>query len=207
MDRAPRLAASPFTTAPKASLRLVHPPMLESFISGGENHRSFLERPMHLRFAHRYAAFALTLALAACAPVEPGAPMMPGSVNAPPPPMAVAGDALLTETLWSWKETVMSGNKRITPDASDRYTLLFQPGGMVSVRADCNRGSATYTLNGASLSLGPVALTRAMCPPGSRDTEFLAGLSAVSGQVFRGNDLTLTLKDGSGTMVFTPQRQ
>ena len=162
---------------------------------------------MPFHFARPSAVFALALALAACAPVEPGAPMMPGSVNAPPPPMAAAGDALLTETLWMWKETLMSGNKRITPDAPDRYTLLFQPGGMVSVRADCNRGSASYTLNGASLVLSPIALTRAMCPPGSKDTEFLAGLSAVSGQVFRGNDLTLTLKDGSGTMVFTSPRQ
>lgn len=162
---------------------------------------------MHSRFARPFAPLALALALAGCAPADPGAPKMPGSVNAPPPPMAAAGDALLTETLWSWQETVMSGSKRITPDAPDSYTLLFQPGGMVSVRADCNRGSASYTLNGASLLLGSIALTRAMCPPGSKDTEFLAGLSAVSGQVFRGSELTLTLKDGAGTMVFASPRQ
>jgi heat shock protein HslJ len=162
---------------------------------------------MHPRLARPLTTLALALALASCAPADPGAPRMPGSVNAPPPPMAAAGDALLTETLWSWKETVMSGNKSITPDAPDRYTLLFQPGGKVSVRADCNRGSASYTLNGGSLSFGPIALTRAMCPSGSKDTEFLAGLAAVSGQLFRGNELTLALKDGSGTMVFTSPRQ
>lgn len=139
---------------------------------------------MHPPLVRSIAALAMVVVLVACGPVEPRRPLTPGSVNAPPPPMAATGDALLTETLWSWKETVMRGNRRIAPDAPDRYTLLFQPGGVVSVRADCNRGSASYALNGASLSLGPIALTRAMCPPGSRDTEFLAELAAVSGRRF-----------------------
>ena len=39
-----------------------------------------------------------------------------------------------------------------------------------------------------------MALTRAMCPPGSMDTEFVQGLAAVSGQLFKGNELVLTLK-------------
>ena len=93
----------------------------------------------------------LSLAIAACSPVNPGAPLMPGSVNAPPPPMAAAGDALLTDTLWSWKETVMSDGKRISPDVPGRYTVLFQAGGKVAVQADCNRGTGTYALNGSAL--------------------------------------------------------
>lgn len=159
---------------------------------------------MRLRPASSLAVLTLVVA---CSPANPGAPLMPGSVNAPPPPMIAAGDALLTNTLWSWQETVMSGDKRIVPDASDRYTLLFQPGGVVAVRADCNRGSASYTLDGGALSFGPLAITRAMCPPGSKDGEFLTALAAVSGQLFRGDDLVLTLKSDSGSMLFTSPRQ
>ncbi len=88
-----------------------------------------------------------------------------------------------------------------------RYTVLFQAGGKVAVQADCNRGSGSYALNGSALSFGPLAMTRAMCPPGSRDGEFLAALSAVTGQAFRGNDLVLTLKSDSGSMLFTTPRQ
>ena len=88
-----------------------------------------------------------------------------------------------------------------------RYTVLFQAGGKVAVQADCNRGSGSYALNGSALSFGPLAMTRAMCPPGSKDGEFLAALSAVSGQAFRGNDLVLTLKSDSGSMLFTTPRQ
>lgn len=148
---------------------------------------------------------ALATALAGCATDVP--PVMPGAVNAPPPPMAAVGDALLTGTVWRWTGTLMSDDARITPDAPERYTLEFQPGGKVAVRADCNRGAGSYVLNGGALTFGPLAMTRAMCPPGSRDAEFLRGLAAVQGQLFRGSDLVLTLKLDSGSMFFATSRQ
>ena len=51
----------------------------------------------------------------------------------------------------------------------------------MNVRADCNRGSATYVRNGSSLGIGPIALTRMACPSESRDAEFVKGLGNVSG--------------------------
>ena len=159
----------------------------------------------HLLFAP--VVFVVALAIAACASTDAGAPLMPGSVNAPPPPLVLTGDALLTGTTWAWRETVMSNDKRIKPDAPERYTLLFQPGGAVAVRADCNRGSGRYELNGGSLSFGPMAVTRAMCPPDSMDSEFMKEIGAVSGQLFKGDELVLTLKLDSGSMFFTTTRQ
>jgi heat shock protein HslJ len=145
--------------------------------------------------------------VAACAPTEPKPPALPGYVNAPPPAMAVAGDALLTGTLWTWQGTQMRDGTRVTPDDPERYTLQFQPGGRVNVRADCNRGSASYVLTGNVLNFGPIALTRAACPAGSRDTEFVNNLDAVSGQLFQGNELVLTLKADAGSMRFVTTRQ
>ncbi len=149
---------------------------------------------------------AFAAALAGCAATN-APPVMPGAVNAPPPPMAAAGDTLLTGTTWRWTGTSMSDGSRITPDAPDRYTLDFQPGGLVTVRADCNRGSGSYRIDGGALTFGPLAMTRAMCPPGSKDAEFVRGLAAVSGQLFRGNELVLTLKLDSGSMTFATPRQ
>ena len=159
-----------------------------------------------MRRSPALAVGVLALVVAACAATDAGAPLMPGSVNAPPPPLVLPGDALLTGTTWSWRETVMSDDKRIKPDAPERYTLLFQPGGAVAVRADCNRGSGRYELNGGSLSFGPMALTRAMCPPGSMDSEFMKQLGGVSGQLFKGDELVLTLKFDSGSMFFATTR-
>jgi heat shock protein HslJ len=145
--------------------------------------------------------------LVACAPAEIKPPSLPGYVNAPPPAMAAAGDSLLTETVWTWQGTQLRDGTRITPDDPERYTLVFQPGGKVNVRADCNRGATDYVLTGSALTFGPLALTRAACQPGSRDAEFVKNLAAVSGQRFSGNDLVLTLKADSGSMRFTTTRQ
>ena len=160
---------------------------------------------MRLRYAIPLGL--LPVALAACTVTEPGPPVLPGYVNVPPPPIAAAGDALLTNTVWAWQETQVKGGARTVPDAPGNYTLEFRPGGMVAVRADCNRGSTSYLLNGGALSFGAIALTRSMCPPGSRDAEFLQALAAVTGQLFRDNDLVLTLKGDSGSMRFTAPRQ
>jgi heat shock protein HslJ len=140
----------------------------------------------------------------ACASTD-SPPVLPGSVNAPPPeiiPVADAGDATLTVGIWLWQGTQRGGEPAIVPDAPERYTLEFQPGGRVSVRADCNRGSGSYTLNGASLTFGPLALTRAMCAPGSLDVEFLRGLTATSTHRNNGRELVLMFAGNAGSMRF-----
>ena len=146
-------------------------------------------------------AILLPFALAACAATGTGGPVLPGLVNAPPPPIA-AEDSLPLGVVWSWQSTQMSDGALVVPDGRERYTLLFQPGGTVRVRADCNSGSGSYVRSGNTLAMGPVALTRMACPADSRDAEFLRGLSAVSGHLIRGNDLVLTLKADSGSMRF-----
>jgi para-nitrobenzyl esterase len=144
--------------------------------------------------------------LVACATSPTGGVVLPGHVAAPPPPIVAPGDALLTGTVWTWQGTQMRDSTRFTPDSPERYTLEFQPGGKLIVRADCNRGSASYLLDGSALSFGPIALTRAMCPPGSKDADFLRGVQAVSGHLLHGGELELTLKSGAGSMRFAPSR-
>ena len=147
----------------------------------------------------------LPAALAACAATGTGGPVLPGLVNAPPPPMA-AEDTLPIGVVWLWQATRMTDGVVIVPEGHERYTLEFRPGGTVNVRADCNRGSATYVRNGSALGIGPIALTRMACPSDSRDVDFLKGLGNVSGHLIRGNDLVLTLKVDSGSMQFTSSR-
>ena len=149
---------------------------------------------------------ACVLVVAGCAD-QPTGPRLPGSINAPPPPIDVSGDALLTGTVWTWQGTQTSDGRKVVPDAPERYTLEFQPGGRVNVRVDCNRGSTSYLLTGGALTFGPLALTKMACPPGSRDAEFARDLATVSAQTFQGNDLVLTLKGNAGSMRFTTTRQ
>jgi heat shock protein HslJ len=162
--------------------------------------------------AMRFRSFVLSLAcpiafaVTGCAD-QPTTPKLPGAINAPPPPIDVGGDSLLTGTVWAWQGTTMSDGAKIVPDAPERYTLEFQPGGQATVRADCNRGATSYLLNDVQLTFGPIALTKMACPPGSRDAEFLKELAVVASQRFQGYELVLTLRGNSGSMRFTTTRQ
>jgi para-nitrobenzyl esterase len=90
-----------------------------------------------------------------------------------------------------------------TIDTPDLYTIRFESGGRVAVRADCNRGTGTYTVSSdRRLTVNPFALTRAMCPPGSMSDRFAAQLSRATRYEVRGGDMYLTLAADSGTFRF-----
>jgi uncharacterized protein YidB (DUF937 family)/heat shock protein HslJ len=90
-----------------------------------------------------------------------------------------------------------------TIDTPDRYTVRFDSGGRLAVRADCNRGTGTYTVSSdRRLMVNPLALTRAMCPLGSLSDRFAAQVSRATRYEVRGGDLYLTLAADSGTLRF-----
>jgi heat shock protein HslJ len=70
----------------------------------------------------------------------------------------------------SWQLVKFQGgdDTSLMPDDKSKYTITFGKDGRVSARIDCNRGSGTWKSSGSNqLQFGPIALTRAMCPPGS----------------------------------------
>ena len=150
-------------------------------------------------------ALTLPFVLAACAATGAGGPVLPGLVNAPPPPMG-AEDSLPLGVVWTWLSTQTGDGGFVVPEGRDRYTVEFRTGGTVNVRADCNRGSGNYTRTGNALGIGPIALTRMACPADSRDADFVKGLAAVSGHSMVGSDLILTFKANAGSMRFTSSR-
>jgi len=102
--------------------------------------------------------------------------------------------------LWHWEGQV--ANDPVVIDQPSRYTLEIQPGGKALVRADCNRGSASYRLDGRSLSIKLGALTRAACPAGSLSDRFLKALESVVIQRTKGQNLFLDLPAENGTLKF-----
>ena len=156
----------------------------------------------------RPIAVALALAAGACATQDPalapsaGAPTyMPA--NATPPMMTVASNEIVGP-VWLWQRTQLVDGKLVTPAAPDRYTLAFQGGGRMNLRADCNRGTSAYEVNGNVMKLSAAALTKMGCPAGSQDAEFIAELGRVASYTVVSNELVLTLTDG-GAMRFRAQ--
>ena len=86
-----------------------------------------------------------------------------------------------------------------TPQDRSHYTLAFAADGSATLRADCNRGTGTWMSQGPNqLQFGPIASTRAMCPPGSLSDRYLAQFEWIRSYVTRDGHLFLaTMADGA----------
>ena len=120
----------------------------------------------------RLAALAAVtlLTLQACAPLPPAGET---------PPAAPA--RLPVDGTWYWAGT-LGGNGLTSPESPTRTSSIdFGPDGALVVRADCNTGRSRYTLDGRSLQLAPIAITKAVCGAGSTGTVFVSQLQAATG--------------------------
>jgi heat shock protein HslJ len=103
------------------------------------------------------------------------------------------------------------GTTRIAEPA--RFTLRFGSDGRASLRLDCNRGSGDYTLNPAgdgdsgSLRFGPIAATRALCPPPHLDERVARDLGHVRGYLLKDGKLYLSLMADAAIYEWAPAPQ
>ena len=109
----------------------------------------------------------------------------------------------LVGATWLWQETLTGDGQRVAPADPTRYTLELSPEGRLAARADCNRATGNYAVDGNRLTLGPLAMTRAACLPGSLDQLFAAQLGAAATYQIQGDTLFVALAGDSGTMRFS----
>jgi para-nitrobenzyl esterase len=122
-------------------------------------------------------------------------------------PLAIlerAAPAALPGTSWQLVKFQGGDGKTMTPDAGI-YTVEFAADGSVSVRLDCNRGRGTWKSIGANqIELGPLALTRAMCPNPALHDQIARQWTAIRSFLIKDGDLFLTLTDDGGSYEFRP---
>ena len=110
----------------------------------------------------------------------------------------------ITNITWQWVELIENNpaGQSVVADP-ENYTLTFLDDGSVSIKADCNTGNGRYTVDGNKLEFNPImALTMALCPPGSLHDQFLRLLGQVDTFGSLDGRLVLVLKDGAGEMRF-----
>jgi heat shock protein HslJ len=117
-------------------------------------------------------------------------------------PAAVFNPADVVNATWQWEGTT-TPVEEITVDKPGNYTLALLPGGLVQGKADCNRYRGTYTLEGQSITFGPLVTTRMMCPPGSQADEFLKELSNAALIFTEGENMFIDQFADGGTMKFS----
>jgi heat shock protein HslJ len=96
-----------------------------------------------------------------------------------------------------------------TPDDPSKYTLTFGKDGRVAARLDCNRGAGTWRSGpgdgtSGSVGIGPLASTRASCPPSSQGEKLAADLGSVRSYLIADRRLNLSLLEDNGILVWEP---
>jgi len=118
----------------------------------------------------------------------------------------------LAGTNWQLAELRSLGSTGtiVRPDDAAKYELDFTADGSLAMRLDCNRGSAHWSAKGTpegygELTIGPAAMTRAMCPPGSLDNRLAQEISLVRRYSIEDGRLMLILDADHGMQVWSPK--
>jgi heat shock protein HslJ len=129
-------------------------------------------------------------------------PAIACGVRAPGAPQNAAG---LGATSWRLVRFQGGDDKVLVPDDPVNYTIAFGTDGNISARIDCNRGRGTWKSSGPNqLQFGPLALTRAMCPPGSLHDQIVKHWEYVRSYVIKDSHLFLSLMADGGIYEFEP---
>ena len=111
----------------------------------------------------------------------------------------------LADTSWQLVRFQGGDDTILIPAEKAKYTIAFGTDGHVSVRIDCNRGRGTWKLSGPSqLQFGPLALTRAMCPPGSLHDRVVKHWEFIRSYIIKDGHLFLLLMADGGSYEFEP---
>jgi heat shock protein HslJ len=107
----------------------------------------------------------------------------------------------------SWRLVKFEGGDGtvLKPDDPAKYTIAFGTDGRLSARIDCNRGTGTWKSSAPSqLELGSLALTRAMCPPGSLHDQIVKQWPYVRSYVMKDGHLFVSLMADGGIYEYEP---
>ncbi len=96
------------------------------------------------------------------------------------------------------------------PADPDQYTMRLNADGTVQMRLNCNRAMGSWSADpgpeGTSghFEFGPLAMTRALCPPPSLDEQIAAHAQYVRSYLLRDGRLYLSLMADGGIYAWEP---
>jgi heat shock protein HslJ len=111
----------------------------------------------------------------------------------------------LAGSRWQLVQLHAQKDSLIKPEKIAVYTIEFGGDGQAIVVGGCNRGGGTYAVTPPKgLTFGPLATTRAMCPPGSLSARFLGDFPQMRAYEIVGGMLYISLASGE-IYQFTPE--
>lgn len=118
----------------------------------------------------------------------------------------------LADTQWRLLEFQSMDDKKGTVRPSDPslYNMRLGGDGTVTMRLNCNRATGTWSAEPGSVAasgrfeFGPLAATRALCPPPSMDESIVAQSSFIRSYLLKDGRLHLSLMADGGIYVWMP---
>ena len=111
----------------------------------------------------------------------------------------------LAGTAWRLVEIVSMDDHVYAPEDRALYTLEFNAGGSVRVRADCNFATGFWVSGAAGqLQFGQLAATRASCVSDSLHDRFMAQFPWVRSYVMKAGHLFLATMADASIVEFEP---
>lgn len=176
-------------------------------------------KPMLIGRRHVPLAVLLMVIAGAAAMAQPGSLALTGDrlelfdakgtrvaapVAASQPPASSTSPGL-AGTSWQLVEFEGGDDTTLTPDDRTKYTIELLADGSLRARIDCNRGRGTWTSSGpGQIAFGPLALTRAQCPPGSLHDQLVKQWGNIRSYVIKDGHLFLALMADGGIYEFEP---
>jgi len=99
----------------------------------------------------------------------------------------------------------------VRPEDPSVYAMHLNSDGTVAMRLNCNRATGTWKAepgndpNGGTFEFGPLATTRALCPPPSMDESIAAQAGNIRSYLLRDGKLYLALMADGGIYVWEPE--
>jgi len=129
--------------------------------------------------------------------------------NAARPTSPTAGNPLV-DSQWRLVEFQSMDDEKGTlrPDDPSLYTMRLNADGTATMRLNCNRAMGTWSAepsgDGASgrFAFGPLAATRAVCPPPSMDEKITMQAEFIRSYLIEGDRLYLSLMADGGIFVW-----
>ncbi len=114
-----------------------------------------------------------------------------------------AASAKLRSNAWYWQAVSEKNKETESIQSSGNYALKFEDDGSVAIKADCNRATGRYVVDGNKLTITVGPTTMMACPGNSLGEKMIAMLSRSSTFVATGSNLIIVLNDES-VIVFRP---
>ena len=135
--------------------------------------------------------------LSACVALTASAPAPTVAAGEESAPARITAAIELTTNPWLWLGFT-DPVQQSTVETPAQYTITFNSDRTVSVKADCNNSTGSYTADDSgSLTIKLGATTLAACPAASRSDEFVQKLGSVTNFFFEEGFLYLdTMADG-----------